>query len=139
MPKKYVPLSSIFLLFMIIIPLFFPQYLGSLTHHAPYGDYHNMFRRIFVFCLSIPMSLAFINICPNTPWSAQQGRFTMQYYIYHALIIPPLMIITNKIGVPLSLFISVIYTTMIATGINYILRFQNLIKLTNPSTLIKKR
>ena len=121
LPKKFRLFSTIFLISMICIPLFYPQYLGSLTHHAPYGDYHNMFRRIFVFCLSIPMSLAFINICPNTPWSAQQGRYTMQYYIYHGLIIPPLMIFIHQLNVPLSLLISVICTTIIAIGIYYIL------------------
>lgn len=138
LPDKYKPLSLIFLILIIVIPALLPQYLGSLAHCNPYNSYYDAFRRIFAFSLSIPMSLAFLNICPTTKWIAQQGRYSLQYYIYHGLIIPPLALLIIKLNVPVTFFSAIIlsFIVTIALGLASYLPFFD--KFTNPSTFFKK-
>ena len=112
-PKKYKLISFLFLALMVIFSLFFTQYLGSLTHADPYISIYGAAKRIIAFGLAIPMSIAFINVCPNKPWIARQGRLTMQYYIYRAFMIPPLMTIIDKLNISKSFQLSVILTFMI--------------------------
>ena len=139
LPQKYKSLCFVFLIISFAIPIFFSQYLGSMTHADPYGNKLGAIQRIIVFSLSIPMSLAFINICPNTKWIAKQGKLTMQYYLYHALVIPPLMVVVTVLGIPFSLFTAILYTLIITIGIGVILYLPYIGKLTNPSLFIKSK
>lgn len=134
LPDKYKLFSFLFLVLMIAVPLYFPQYLGDLCHAAPYGSIFGALKRVFVFFWAIPLSIAFINICPNTPWAIQQGKFTMQYYIYHALMIPVLMVIVGKLNIPMSFVSASIYTLGITAGIGIASRFPYFTKFTNPSS-----
>lgn len=138
LPPKYKPLCFLFLILTIAIPLFFPQYLGSLTHAAPYGNVYGAVKRMIVFALAIPMSIAFINVCPNKPLIARQGRLTMQYFIYHALVIPPIMIVAGKLNIPMSFVSAIILTIVITLGIGIASRLPNFTKFTNPSSFFKK-
>lgn len=135
LPSKYKLLCAFFLLSTIILPIFFPQWLGKLTHADPYDNYFGALQRIFVFLISLPMSLAFINICVNKSWIAKQGRLTMQYYIYHAFTIPPLMIIAEKLDIQLQFITAIVYSFIITIGIGLILHFPIFRRLTNPSSL----
>lgn len=135
LPDKYKLFSFLFLILMVAVPLYFPQYLGDLNHAAPYGSIFGALKRILVFCLAIPMSIAFINVCPNTSWAVQQGKLTMQYYIYHALAIPVLMVIVGKLNIPTSFVSATIYTLGITVGIGIASRFPYFTKFTNPSSL----
>jgi fucose 4-O-acetylase-like acetyltransferase len=137
LPDKYKPLSYVFLFLTFTIPVFFLQYLGNVEHADSYNNINNMYSRIFVFGLSIPMSLAFINICPNTSWVAQQGKLSMQYYIYHAITILPFISVMCKLNFPMTFWTAIIYTAIITIilGIaSYLPYFRN---LTNPSSIIK--
>lgn len=138
LPKKYKPLSFLFLISVIAVPLCFPQFLGSLTHADPYGNAYGALKRMFTFGLAILMSIAFINVCPNKPWIAQQGRLTMQYYIYHALAITPLMVIASKLNIPMSFGSATIYTIVMTIGIGISSRLPYFTKFTNPSSFFKK-
>ena len=135
---KYKPQCLLFLILSISIPLFYSKYLGSLAQAEPYANIDGMFSRMLVFALSIPLSLAFINICPNTSWVARQGRFTLQYYIYHGFMIPPLMMIIGKFNLPMSLLFAAIYTIVITIGIGIASRLPYFTKFTNPSSFFKK-
>ena len=73
----YKGLHLLFLAGTILIPALFPAILGNLRHSFPYHSIYEMFFRIFVFCLSIPMSVSFLRICPKSRLFAKQGRFTM--------------------------------------------------------------
>ena len=137
LPNKYKPFGFLFLALTITIPLFFPQYLGNLTHTAHYGSIYSATRRMFVFGLATLMSIAFINTCPNKPWVARQGRFTMQYYIYHAMVITPLMIIASKLNITASFVSAIIYTAVMTIGIGIASRLPNFTKFTNPSSFLK--
>lgn len=137
LPNKYKIISFLFLITMVSIPLFFHQYMGSLMHAKPYVNYYGALKRIFIFSMSIPMSLAFMNLCIKTSWIAKQGRLTMQYFIYHAIIISPLMIIIKKLGIQPSLLTAILCTFLITTGIGIILNLHFFRKLTNPSTFGK--
>lgn len=143
LPKKYKPLSFLFLILMVAVPLFFPQYLGVLTHSIPFGSIYdggiyNAIKRMIVFSLAIPMSIAFINVCPNKPWIARQGRLTMQYFIYHALAIIPLMVITSELNIPMTFVTAIIYTIVLTVGLGLASRLTYFTKFTNPSSFLKK-
>lgn len=137
LPKKFKLLSLLLLLITIFIPIFFPQYLGSLTHADPYDNFYEAFKRMIVFSVAIPISVLFINICPNTSWTAQQGKLTMQYYIYHALIITILMFCVNKLNIPMSFISATIYTVFIIIGIGIASRTPHFNKFTNLSSFLK--
>lgn len=134
---KYKPYCFLFLFLTIAIPLFFPQYVVNLMHADPYSNIYGALHRAFIFGLAIPMSIAFINIVPNIQWAAQQGKLTMQYYIYHALLIPPLMFVVCKTGVPVSLFTATLYSIIIIIGIGMASHLPYFRKLTNISTFVK--
>lgn len=136
LPEKYKPLCLLFLVLSFAIPIFFSQYLGSLTHDDSYVCYYDAIKRLFVFGLSIPMSLAFINVCINRSWIARQGLLTMQYYIYHALVIFPFMEVMGKFGFPSSFFTAILYTIIITTGIGFLSYLPNFSKFTNPSLFL---
>lgn len=138
LPKKYKPLSVLFLISVVVFLLFFSRYLGSLMHSDQYAKIYGPIQRIIVFCLSIPMSLAFINVCPNKPWIARQGKLTMQYYIYHAFIIPPLMLVNKFLNIPNSFFSATIYILIIIIGIDIVLHLPFFDKFTNPSMFLRR-
>lgn len=137
LPDKYRPLCLVFLVLTLAIPLFCPQFLDNLTHR-PYSNINDMFNRIIVFGLSIPMSIAFINICPNTRWSSRQGRLTLQYYLYHVLIIPPLMVVMGKLDFPMTFFSAVFFTLVIIIGLGLLSYLPFFRFFTNPSSFLKK-
>ena len=137
LPRKYKPLCLLFLFFSFAIPIIFPQYMGSLTHDSSYVSYYDAIRRLLVFCLSIPMSLAFINVCINRPWIARQGQLTMQYYIYHAVVLYPFLEIMSRFGFPLSVLTVILYILVITIGIGILSYLPNFSKFTNPSLFLK--
>jgi fucose 4-O-acetylase-like acetyltransferase len=137
LPEKYKLLCLLFLILSFAIPLFYSQYLGSLTHDISYVCYNDAIRRLLVFCLSIPVSLAFINVCINRPWIARQGQLTMQYYIYHAVVLYPFLEIMSKFGLPSSLLTAILYTIVITIGIGILSYLPYFNKFTNPSLFLK--
>ena len=142
LPKKYQPLCFLFLILMVAVPLYYPQYLGILTHSIPFGSIYdgglyNAAKRMIVFSLAIPMSIAFINVCPNNPWIARQGRLTMQYFIYNALAIIPLIVITMELNIPMSFVTAIIYTIVLTVGLGIASRLTYFTKFTNPSSFLK--
>ena len=142
LPQRYRPLCLLFLIIAFVVPLFCPQYLGNLRHADPYDNYYDAFKRLFAFCLSIPMSLAFLNVCISRPWFARQGQLTMQYYLYHSIIIvcgtTPFLILVHKFGITSLLLIAIIYSiaiTIVIGVLSYIPIFKY---FTNPSVILKK-
>ena len=142
LPQRYRPLCFLFLIIAFIIPLFCPQYLGNLRHADPYDSYYDAFKRLFAFCLSIPMSLAFLNVCISRPWFARQGQLTMQYYLYHSIIIvcgtTPFLILVHKFGITSLLLIAIIYSIAITIVIGVLSYIPNFKYFTNPSVILKK-
>lgn len=138
LPERYKLFCIIFLIIIFVIPIYYPFYWSVLRHDTPYNNYYDMLNRIFLFCISIPMSLAFINICPNRPWSAKQGRFTMQYYIYHALIQHPFLAIIKILSISTSLLVAAVYTVVVTLGIGIASYLPYFTKFTNPSSFLKK-
>lgn len=136
--KKYRVWSALFLAITAILPLFFENYLGDLNQADPYVNPLRIFSRLLVFCLSIPMLISFINICPVRQWIANQGKLTMQYYVFHAVIIFFFMKCVNRYNLPTTFFSAVIYSFGITTGIWLLCKIPFIAKLTNPSSLFKK-
>lgn len=136
--SKYRTCCVLFLLFTFLFPVFFDTYLGDLNHADPYSHPHYVYFRLLVWGLSIPMSVAFVSICPNLLWTAKQGRFSMQYYIFHAVFIFILIRFIVRFGLPVSLFAAVLYTFGIVMGIGVLLKSPIIAKITNPSSLLKK-
>lgn len=79
--EKYRMYSCLFLILTMVFAMFFAKYLGDLNQADPYATPMGICYRLLVFSLSIPMSIAFINICPGIPWFAKLGRLTLQYYL----------------------------------------------------------
>ena len=146
LPDKYKALCVLFLIVIFAILLFYPHRINYLYFATPYKNIYGTVIRMVAFILAIPMSIVFLNVCYNTPWIARQGRMSMQYYIYHALIIPnnsapiipPLIMIAGKLDLPMSFFTAVIIIIGITTGVGVVLKIPYVKMLTNPSLLFKK-
>lgn len=138
LPDRYKHLCFVIFIFMFVIPLYFPQYLGDLTLAIPYKSIYGAVQRIIIFVIAIPMSFAFLNVCYNAPWIARQGRMSMQYYIYHALIIPPFVALVSKLNVPMNIITAIIMVMVITVGLSIVLRIPYVKMLTNPSLFIFK-
>ena len=136
---RYRLLSIIFLLITFLLPMFCPQLLGDLNQADPYVTPMDVLCRIFVFVLSIPISIAFINICPNRPWIAKQGRLSMQYYIYHSFMIFVLMKIVSRYSLSTTFMVAVVCTLLITILIGLFLNISFFEKLTNPSSFYSKK
>lgn len=118
-----------------------PNLLGNLNQSLPYDSFYGMFKRVFVFLLSIPMSISFIILCPNNKYIAKQGRYTMQYYILHAFLVMGLVRILHSFDLSFtaSFWAAVFYTfTIVAIiwALSYLPFFS---KVTNPSLFLMKQ
>ena len=133
LPSKYKTLYLCLFIITIAIPIFFSNYLGDVFRINPYDGIEGAYKRVFAFVISIPMSILFMSICPNFQWTAKQGRFTLQYFIYHAFLVKLLLILINKFSLPTSFTYLLIYTLAIvislglASYIPYFDKFTNLI------------
>lgn len=137
LPSKYKPWCFLFLAATMVIPILFEKRLGFLNHADPYPNIYGMYGRMLVFALSVPMSIAFLNVCPFSKWMAGQGQYTMQYYIYHAFAVPVFMKVIGVLGFPTSLFAALLYTLFIVGSIFLLLKIPLFRKLTNPSVVLK--
>jgi fucose 4-O-acetylase-like acetyltransferase len=147
LPDKYKPLCIVFLLIILAILFFYPHRIKYLLFATPYKSIYGVVVRMLAFVLSIPMSIAFLQVCYNTPWIARQGRMTMQYYIYHALIIPPmsapiippLILIAAKMNIPMTFYTAVAIIILTTIGLSLILKIPYVKVLTNPSLFFSKK
>ena len=139
LPSKFKIPCSIFLCMAFIVPIFFSQYLGDLRFANRYVDISSMFDRMFVYCISICMSISFICVCPNTTFLSKQGKYTLQYYIYHALILFVLFIVVKKFNLSNSIIAAFGYTILVAFVIWLFSHFSFFTKLTNPFSFLKKK
>lgn len=139
-PQSFRPISILFLFGTLLIPYYVPAILGDLNQADPFGSVRFMCSRILIYCLSIPMSIAFINVCPSNKYTEEQGKKTMQYYIYHALMIMCLIYIINKytLNINTSFVFSLIYSMMITAIIWCMLKIPFVNKLTNPLSAFRK-
>ncbi len=146
LPDKYKPLCIVFLIVVLALLFFYSHRITYLLYATPYKSVYGVVIRMVAFILAIPMSVAFMNVCYNTPWIAQQGRMSMQYYIYHALvippmsapIIPPLILIADKMNVPMTFYTAIVIIILTTIGLSLILKIPHVKMLTNPSSLIVK-
>lgn len=139
LPDRYKPFCFVIFIFMFVIPLYFPQYLGDLTFAIPYKSIYGAAQRIIIFIIAVPMSVAFLNICYNAPWIARQGRMSMHYYLFHALMIKPLIMVVGKLNIPMNIITAVIMVIVIAFVISFLLKLSYIKMLTNPSLFFVKK
>lgn len=135
--SRYRVWCALFLVITIILPLYFENYLGDLNQADPYTNPSGIFSRLLVFGLSIPMSISFMNLCPVRHWIVQQGRLTMQYYIFHAVIIFLFMKCVNLYNLPTTFFAAMVYSFGLVLGIWLLCKIPFIVKLTNPSSFFK--
>ena len=144
LPDKYKLLCGVFLMVILALLFFYPHRLNDLKFATPYKNILGAVIRMTVFGLAVPMSVAFINVCPHTRWTAQQGRMSLQYYIYHglmvppnsALIMPPLIVMAEKVTPPMNFITATVITTIVIVVIAVALKIPYVKSLTNPSSLI---
>ena len=147
LPDKYRPLCVVFLSGILAVIFFYPHRIGYLTYATPYSNIYGVMIRMLAFILAVPMSIAFLNVCSHTPWIARQGRKTLQYYIYHgliippnsALIIPPFILVACKLNIPMTILTAIIIAMAIVIGLSFILKVSYVKMLTNPSLLFVKK
>ena len=102
---------------------------------------------MIAFSLAVLMSIAFMNICYNTPWIAQQGRMSLQYYIYHALlipsssslIIPPFIAIFAAMSIQMTFITALVIITATTLLIAIALKIPYVKMMTNPSLFFEKK
>lgn len=144
LPDKYKLLCVVFLIAILTILFFYPHRINDLKFATPYKSFWGAVIRMIAFGLAVPMSIAFINVCHHSFWTAWQGRMSLQYYIYHALlvppnsalIIPPLIMIAEILNVPMTFITAAIIVTCIVGVIAVVLKIPYVKSLTNPSSLI---
>lgn len=147
LPDKYKLLCIGFLLVILAILFLHPHHNNYLLYATPYKSIYGAAIRVTAFAVAIPMAMAFMNVCYNTSWIAQQGRMTMQYYIYHALvippmsapIIPPLILIADKMNVPMTFYTAIVIIILTTIGLSLILKIPYVKMLTNPSSFFIKK
>lgn len=147
LPDKYKPLCVVFLATVLAVLFLYPHRISYLLYALPYNSIYGAAIRMIAFSVAIPMSIAFVNVCIKTPWIVKQGRMTMQYYIYHALlippssslIIPPLIMIASRLNVPMTFVTVVLIIVFTVIIISIILRIPYVKMLTNPSSFFLKK
>lgn len=147
LPSKNKLYSIFFLLVILVILFFYPHNISYLHHATPYKSIYGIMIRAVAFILAVPMSIAFLNACPHTPWIARQGRKTLQYYIYHgliitpnsALIIPPFIMIAGRLNMPMYFITAVIIIIGTTFGIGLALKIPYVKMMTNPSSFFVKK
>lgn len=145
LPDKYKLLCVVFLITILGILFFYPHRIRYLLFATPYKHVYGAAIRMIAFGLAVPMSVAFINVCYHSSWTARQGRMTLQYYIYHALIVPPnsalimppLIVIAEGLNVPMTFVTAVIIITVIIVVLTIALKIPYIKSLTNPSSLCR--
>lgn len=126
----------LFLLITVFILPFISQYLGDLTRANLYVNVHCMVYRILGYLMCIPMSIAFINICPNNKLLAEHGRYTMQYFVYHAVILYFFKAIVEYFLLPTSFIFCIFYSLVIIVIIWSALRISLIAKFVTPFSLL---
>lgn len=147
LPNKYKLLCIVFLLVILAILFFYPHRNSYLLYATPYKSIYGVMIRMVAFILAVPMSIAFLNVCSHTPWIARQGRKTLQYYIYHGLIIPPnsaliispFIMIAGKLNMPMNFITAVIIIIGTIFGISLALKIPYVKMMTNPSLFFEKK
>lgn len=147
LPDKYKPFCAVFLIGLFVLMFFYPYRMNDLQYAIPYKNIFGAARRLIAFATAIPMSIAFFNVCYYTPRIARQGRLTMQYYIYHGLIIPsnfalitpPFVVIVDKMNLPVSFGTAVFIILVVTVGLGLILKVPLIRMMTNPSSFFLKR
>lgn len=148
LPDKYKPLCLLFLAgILAITAFFFPHRMKDLFYATPYKSIHGAVTRMIAFAVAVPMSIAFATVCPETGWAARQGRMTMQYYLFHALlipansspVIPPLVVLAGKLDLPMSFDTAAAIAAGTTLAICVVLKIPFVRMLTNPSSFFVKR
>ena len=142
LPNKYKPLCIVFLIAIFAILFIYPHRSNYLLYATPYKHIYGAAIRMLAFAVAIPMSIAFINVCYHTSWIARQGRMSLQYYIYHALLIPPnssvimppLIAIACMMDVPMNFVTAAIIIAATTIGLSIVLKIPYIKLLTNPSS-----
>lgn len=138
MPNKYKPFFIVFLVVIFAILYFFPHRIEDLLYAYPYKNIYGAAIRMAAFVLAIPMSIAFLNVCYSTLWIARQGRMSMHYFIYHALMVKSIMMLAGKLNVPMSFVTAAIIIIGIIVGLFLILKIPYVKMFTNPSLFFMK-
>lgn len=147
LPDKYKPLCMLFLAGILAIALlFFHHRINDLYYATPYQSIHGAAIRLISFALAVPMSIAFVNVFCKPKWAARQGKMTLQYYIFHALVIPnhtsptipPLIVLAGKLNLPMSLGTAAAIAIAVTLGISLALKIPGVRMLTNPSSFFVK-
>lgn len=135
LPEKYKRIYFLVLLLSFIIPAISSNCFGDLFRASEYYGIGALCKRMFTFVLSIPISIAFMNLVPVLKWTVNQGKYTLQYYIYHAFILLTLV----EFYVPKSLLAAILYIAIIVVVLGTSSHYSIFRKLTNPiSSFFKK-
>lgn len=145
LPDKYKLLCGVFLIVILAILFFYPHRINDLKFATPYKSIYGAAIRMMVFALAVPMSVSFINVCYHSSWTARQGRMSLQYYLYHvlivppnsALIIPPLIAIAEKLNVSMTFVTAVGIIMCTIAAIAVALKIPYIKALTNPSSALR--
>lgn len=135
--KRMKILCSVFLVATCVIPIFFANYLGDLYLAQPYKNISGLYGRLLVFSLAIPMSVAFITVCPNSLFLAQEGKKTLSYLVFHSIIIIFTISHLKDWGFYPSVRTAIDYTVCLIIVVVILLQFPFFVKLPTPSAFFK--
>ena len=134
---RYRVWSFLFLATLFYLLSYIEDILGVLCHAVPYSDIYGMYVRMFAFILSISTSLAFLNLCPSHPWLAEQGKYTLPYYLYHNIVILAVMKVVKRFDFYSTLFTALIIAAVVVLLLFLLVRIPFFRKVTTPSALFR--
>lgn len=144
LPDRYKPVCVLLLVLILAILFLYSHRSDHLLYAFPYRGIYGAVIRMVAFVVAIPMSLAFMNVCYKAPWVALQGRMSMQYYVFHALmtplgntLTPPLIVVAVKMNMPMSFATAVVIVIATAILIAIALKIPYVKMLINPSSLFR--
>ena len=145
LPDKYKPVCVLLLVLIFAILFLHPHRNSYLLYATPYKSIYGAAIRMTAFAVAIPMALAFMNACYKASWIARQGRMTMQYYVYHALmippgsapIIPPLIAIAATLNIPMTFATAAVIIMVTTFLITVVLKIPYVKILINPFMFLR--
>lgn len=107
-----------------------------------YGEnkFFSIFFRLSFLIVSSILGIMVIALCPNTKFMAQQGEYSLVYYLYHGFFVIVLKFLIEKFGLPFNTFALLIYSGLIIFILSIFTKSKIAMFLINPiSRLLKKK
>jgi fucose 4-O-acetylase-like acetyltransferase len=136
---------GIFIIIYFVLIMLIPNFpdsmcTGNFSYFVGLADWRVMFvlRAVSYFWM-LPLAICVMNVIPDCPLFAEQGKNTMFYYLYHPFFIWLMNWFVINYNLPTSAFFLVIYTIISLYAMYWLSKIPLLVYLTKPITSIRSK